>query len=180
MPQPVKTVISPAPSEGSKPARRLGARAERWPLVPAKYTSRKLKTGTQISQHASGTIRLTTKGPTQLHLGPRGRASERRSERESERAVPAAAQCPCRHPTNTLSIVSAACSQLCKHPPSPPAPPMLYSDPEQEVISCATSVAAFLSQVAGPSRQPSRTKGERWRTEGVAGPGRPRGPSALC
>lgn len=52
--------------------------------------------------------RAHDKGPIQLHLG----------QRERERTVPTAAQCPCRHPTNTLPIVSAAsCSRLCKHPP---------------------------------------------------------------
>lgn len=99
------------------------------------------------------------KGPTQLHLA---------AQRERERAAPTAAQCPCRHSTNTLPIVSAACSRLCKHPPPQRSVEAIFRPRAGSDFMCNVRLSLPLS---GGWTFPaaSQTKGERWRTDGVQG-----------
>lgn len=153
-----KVLILQTPSEGSKLA--VATRSSRRAVAPA-VCQVHVKEAENRNPDIPACNREDTahdKGPTQLHLG----------QRERERAVPSAAQCPCRHPTNTLPIVSAACSRLCKHPPPRRSSEAIFRPMAGSDFMCNVRLSLPLS---GGWTFPaaSQTKGERWRTGGVQG-----------
>lgn len=95
------------------------------------------------------------------------------SKRERASGSYTAAQCPCRHPTNTLPIVSAACSRLCKHPPPRRSGEAIFRPTAGSDFMCNVRLSLPLS---GGWTFPaaSQTKGERWMEGRRAGPGRRR------
>lgn len=152
-------LILQTPSEGSKLA--AATRSSRRAVAPA-VCQVHVKEAENRNTDIPACNREDTahdKGPTQLHLG----------QRERQRAVPIQQH-------NAPVVIRQTRSLLCRPPvvgyvniPLPGAPARLYSDPWQEVISCATSASAFLSQVAGRSRRPPRPKESAGWTGGVQG-----------
>lgn len=130
-----KVLILQTPSEGSKLA--AATRSSRRAVAPA-VCQVHVKEAENRNTDIPACNREDTahdKGPTQLHLG----------QRERERAVPIQQH-------NAPVVIRQTRSLLCRPPvvgyvniPLPGAPARLYSDPRQEVISCATSASAFLS-----------------------------------
>lgn len=100
------------------------------------------------------------------------------SKRETASGSYTEAQCPCRHPTNTLSIVSAACSRLCKHPPPRRSGEAIFRPMAGSDFMCNVRLSLPLS---GGWTFPaaSQTKGERWMDGRRAGPGRRRQANTL-
>lgn len=110
-------------------------------------------TGPQISQHAAGPCGAAE-----------GRLSSAWRLKEGEHTFLQYNACSSsdKHAVSRPHCVKSPWSPLCKHPLCTPS--WLYSDPEQEVISCPASASVFLSG-GQRCRQPTfQTEGvERWR-----------------
>lgn len=86
----------------------------------------------------------------------------------NEWAAPTAAQWSCRHPTNTLPIVSAACSRLCKHPPPRRSVQAIFRSRAGSDFMCNVRLSLPLSG-GWTSPAATQTEVERWRMDSMQG-----------